>query len=202
LAYYFPDDAERPPVPHWIEESDVHKERVTSDRAKEYPFLMVSNHPHWRVHAQCDDIPWFREVETSKIRAADGYQYEPVWINPKDAEKYGIETGDVVKIFNERGTVLGGAYVTERVMPGVVSQDHGARADVIRAGAGGLDRGGANNLICPSGTTSKNAAGEVTSGFLVGIEKADPFELAEQYPDEFGRTYDAAIGLIPDSYII
>ena len=28
---------------------------------------------------------------------------------------------------NERGTVLGGAYVTERIMPGVVYIDHGAK---------------------------------------------------------------------------
>lgn len=62
-------------------------------------------------------------------------------------------------------------------MPGVLYQDHGARTDILEFGVGGLDRGGANNLICPTATASKNAAGEVTNGFLVGIEKADVQEI-------------------------
>ena len=53
--------------------------------------------------------------------------YEPVWINPATRPQRGIENGDIVKLFNERGIVLGGALVTERIMPGVVYQDHGAR---------------------------------------------------------------------------
>ena len=69
-------------------------------------------------------------------------------------------------------------------------------------GVGGLDRGGANNLICPSATTSKNAAGEVTNSFLVGVKKVDVFELAEQYPEAFARSYDAECGRVLDSLIV
>ena len=58
-----------------------------------------------------DDITWFREIETCKVKGPDGYLYEPVWINPVDARAHGIATGDVVRIFNDRGWVLGGAYV-------------------------------------------------------------------------------------------
>lgn len=90
--------------------------------------------------------------------------------------------------------MLGGVYVTERIMPGVLLQDHGARTDVIRRGTGGLDRGGANNLLAPSPTTSKNCAGEVTSGYLVGCEKVDPFALAAAHPEEFNRPYDPGCG--------
>ena len=42
--------------------------------------------------------------------------------------------GDVVRVFNDRGWVLGGVYVTERIVPGAVLQDHGARVDAIVAG--------------------------------------------------------------------
>ena len=86
-------------------------------------------------------------------------------------------------------------------MPGALYQDHGARIDSIVAGTGGLDRGGANNLICPNATTSKNAAGEVTNSFLVGIEKVDVKALAEQYPEQFGRAYDDVNGLLAKAYI-
>ena len=97
---------------------------------------------------------------------------------------------------------LGGVRVTERIMPGVVYQDHGARVDSIVPGYGGLDRGGANNLICPSAVTSPNCAGEVTSSFLVGVEKVDVFELAKQYPEAFARTFDPATGQVASDFIV
>ena len=87
--------------------------------------------------------------------------------HPIDAAKRGINHGDIVKVFNERGVVLGGAYVTERMMPGNVVMDHGARYDPIDPGK--LDRGGAINTITPLNITSKNAAGMVVSGFLVDV---------------------------------
>lgn len=191
----WPGDPERPAVPKWIEESEAHHERLTNERGKEYPFLVVSNHPRFRVHAQGDDCVWLREIDMCKVDGPDGYKYEPVWINPVDADRLGIADGDIVRIFNERGSVLGGAIVTERIMPNVISQDHGARVDSIVTGTGGLDRGGANNLICPGATTSKNAPGEVTNGFLANIEKVDVLALAEKYPEEFNRDYRAADGM-------
>ncbi len=140
---------------HWIEKGESHDESLSSERAKKYPLLIVSNHPRWRVHAMHDDIIWTREIPTCKVRGPDGYYYEPLWIHPLDAEARGISHGDVVKVFNERGAVLGGAYVTQRIMPGVVYMDHGARYDPIIPGE--LDRGGAINTISPHNLTSKNA---------------------------------------------
>lgn len=202
LAEHFPDDDIRGPYPKWVEDGGGHHERLSHERAQKFPYLMVSNHPHWRVHAQHDDLPWLREIETCKVVGPDGYAYEPLWLNPIDAEELGLEDGDIAKIFNERGTTLGGVRVTERIMPGVVYQDHGARVDSITLGMGGLDRGGANNLICPHEVTSPNCPGEVTSGYLVGIEKADVFALAEQYPEQFGRPYDPAVGQIAASMLV
>lgn len=202
LAEAWPDDRVRGPVAHWIEQDEGHDERIAGPRAKNYPFLLVSNHPRWRVHSQHDDMPWLREIGTCKVKGPDGYAYEPVWVNPVDAEKLGIADGDIVKLFNERGSVLGGAVVSERIMPGALYQDHGARVDTIVPGVGGLDRGGANNLICPNATTSKNTVGEVTNGFLVGIEKVDVPALAGQYPEAFARAYDGACGLVAAAYIV
>ena len=203
LADHFPGDACRGPVAHWIESGDGHDDRLSSERAKLYPFLVESNHPRWRVHAEFDDVEWFREIETCKVIGPDGYAYEPAWLNPCDADKLGVKNGDVVRIFNERGGVLGGVRVTERVREGVVYMDHGANSDIIVAGIGGLDRGGDINLICPTATTSKNASGEVTSGYLAGVEKVDVFELAKRYPDQFSRSnYRAAAGNCVTDYIV
>ena len=201
LAEHFPNDEERPPVPRWIPEGVTHQESRQSKRAAKYPLLLVSNHPRWRTHAEHDDVTWLREIKTCKVKGTDGYLYEPVWINPVDAGPRGIENGDIVKMYNERGIVLGGAYVTERIVPGAVSQDHGARHDPITTD---LDRGGSNNLICPANTTSKNAYGIASSGFLVQVEKVSSAEMETwrtNYPEAFKREYDAASGLHSDAWI-
>jgi anaerobic selenocysteine-containing dehydrogenase len=199
LAKHFPNDKERPPVPHWIEKSESHDERITSERAKKYPLLMMSNHPRWRCHAQCDDISWTREIPTCKVLGPDGYKYEPLWINPKDAEARGIKDGDIIKVYNERGIVLCGSRVWERVMPGVVYVDHGARYDPIVPGE--IDRGGAINTITPHNITSRNATGMVVSAFLVEVSNVDICELKRKYPEVFNRPYDQASGLRFDAWI-
>jgi len=192
LAEHFPDDEERPPVPHWIPYGESHQESLELPRAKKYPLLCQSNHGRWRVHAQLDDVTWFHEIETCKIKGPDGYLYEPVWLHPSEAEKRGIKNGDIVKVFNERGIVLCGAYITERIRPGVAYIDHGARYDPIVPGE--LDRGGAINTITPHKVTSKNCAGMVTNGFLVEVDRVNLDELRKQYPEAFSRPYDRASG--------
>jgi len=192
LAEHFPDDDERPPVPGWITSTVTHDETLDGERARTYPLLVMSNHPRWGCHSQHDDITWLREITTCKVTGPDGYQYQPLWMNPADAASRGISNGDVVSIYNERGIVLAGAYVNERIMPGVIGIDHGAKYDPIVAGE--IDRGGAINTIVPRNTTSKNAVGMVVSGFLVQVEKTDLAELRDKYPEPFERLCHATAG--------
>ena len=192
LLEHFPDDPERPPVPKWIPKGISHEETIGTERSKKYPLLVMSNHPRWGVHSQHDDITWLREIETCKVKGPDGYQYHPVWIHPVDAEKRGIKNGDVVSIINDRGTVLAGAYITERIIPGAVGIDHGAKWDPIDPGV--IDRGGAINTIVPRNTTSKNAVGHAVSGFLVEVEKTDLEDLKRKYPDAFARPFHPCAG--------
>ena len=105
-----------------------------------------------------------------------------------------------MKIFNERGGVLLGAYVTERVIPGSVYVDHGARYDPIVPGE--LDRGGAINTLTPHNLTSKNAAGMVSSGFLAEVEKVDLEDLRRRYPEAFSRAYHAGAGLCLERVLV
>ncbi len=206
LAEHFPDDKERPPYPQWIERSETHDERLFSERAMMFPLLLESNHGRWRTHAQGDDITWTRETVTCKVLGPDNYRYEPVWLNPKDAAKRGIKDGDIVKVFNERGVVLCGARVWERMSPGIAYVDHGARHDPI---IDNVDRGGAINTISPNGIVSKNACGQATSGYLVDVQKVterDYQEWREKDPESFDaafqRDYDPAAGLRFDGWIV
>ena len=90
-------------------------------------------------------------------------------------------------------------------MPGVVYQDHGARADIIAAGPDEyIDRGGANNLISPENGTSQNCWGMATSGYLVDVRKVSMEEYKtwnDKYPESFNREYDEASGLRFDAWI-
>jgi anaerobic selenocysteine-containing dehydrogenase len=167
-----------------------------------FPLLVMSNHGRWRMHAQCDDISWTREVPTCKVKGYDGYMYEPVWLHPEDAKERGIRNGDIVKIFNELGIVLGGAYVTERIRSGVISMDHGARVDFIKPGE--IDRGGAINTISPDKIISKNCPGMATSSYLVQVKKLSMKEMEQwrkEYPEAFERQYDPHSGLLFNGWV-
>jgi anaerobic selenocysteine-containing dehydrogenase len=192
LRKHFPHDLERPPVPKWIAKGISHEETIGTERSKKYPLLVCSNHPRWGVHSEHKDMIWLREIETCKLKGPDGYQYHPAWLHPSEAEKRGIKHGDVISIYNDRGTVLAGAYITERIMPDVVYIDHGAKWDPIAVGE--IDRGGAINTIVPRNTTSKNAVGHAVSGFLVQVEKTDIEALKRNYPEAFERPFHPCAG--------
>jgi len=48
-----------------------------------------------------------------------------VMINPRDAKRYGIRTGDIVKVQSRNSAVIGQAMVRQGIMPGVVGIPYG-----------------------------------------------------------------------------
>jgi len=191
LKENFPDDLERPPVPKWVAKGISHEETLGTERANKYPLLVCSNHPRWSVHSQHEDITWLREIETCKITGPDGYQYHPVWLHPSLAEARGIKNGDVVSIFNERGTVLAGAYITERIMP-TSSISITAPSGTPSSRRHRPRRGHQHHRPRPHHV--KNAVGHAVSGFLVDIEKTDMEALKAKYPEAFERPFHPCAG--------
>jgi trimethylamine-N-oxide reductase (cytochrome c) len=198
LADNFPDDKERGPMAHYViggpaSEGWSHDESPFGERAKKYPLLEMSSNRTWGEHQQCTDIPWVREI--SKVPGWDGYWYEPVKMHPTDAAERGIENGDIVKMYNERGAVLGAAVLTEKIIPGALSMEKGGGVDWIIPGE--VNRGGTNNLIAPAMGISKNAMGLAVSGYLVEVARVTGDEMDEwrkKYPEAFARDYDPAYG--------
>ncbi|WP_165050950.1 MULTISPECIES: molybdopterin-dependent oxidoreductase [unclassified Adlercreutzia] len=206
LADHFPDDKERQPIAKWIqggpeEEGWSHDETLLGEKAKTYPLSLNSSPGRWRVHCQNDDVVWLREIATCKVKGPDGYLYEPCWLAAEDASARGIEDGDIVKVFNDQGTILCGAVISERVLPRTVKIDKGARVDPI---APHIDRGGSTNLISPPGPISKNCWGFAVTGYLVEVAKLDDAEMEQwkkDYPDAFERAYDPASGSHYDGWV-
>ncbi|MBU2552738.1 MAG: molybdopterin-dependent oxidoreductase [Proteobacteria bacterium] len=143
-----------PPIPKYM--------RTPEDRfdplAEMYPLQLLTPHPKNRVHSELYKVDWLREVEPHRI-----------WINPVDAEPRGIKTGDEVHAFNDRGRVAIEAWVTERIIPGVVSIFEGAWYDPDE---NGVDRGACANTLTRDGYSGGGAA--VMNTNLVQVEKALP----------------------------
>ncbi|MDE3130091.1 MAG: molybdopterin-dependent oxidoreductase, partial [Acidobacteriota bacterium] len=80
---------------------------------KKFPLIFLSTHTRFRTHSQYVNLPWLKEINNN----GEGF----LEINPADAGRRGIETGDVVKVFNERGQMKVRARLTEGIKPGVVN---------------------------------------------------------------------------------
>jgi anaerobic selenocysteine-containing dehydrogenase len=82
-------------------------------------------------------------------------------------------------VHNARGAVLVGAVVTQRIIPGALSIDHGARIDLATLDNRPVDRGGCINLISSSLSEKYGAGEEVkipemnVSGFRVEAERVN-----------------------------
>ena len=55
-------------------------------------------------------------------------------INPQDAKKRKIESGEYVRVWNDRGSFEGRAELTEDVMPGLVMANLGFWSSLSRTG--------------------------------------------------------------------
>ncbi len=142
-----------PAIPKWIEPWEGRRD----PKVRQYPFQMITPHPRWRTHSIFNNIGWLRET----------YEQE-VTINADDAEKLGIKTGDNVYIWNERGATVTPAYVTQRLMPGVVVLYEGAWMD---RDTKGIDRSGNPDFLTLDAPSPAGAFAYNT--LLVNMQKTD-----------------------------
>jgi molybdopterin guanine dinucleotide-containing S/N-oxide reductase-like protein len=169
LTELSPGDEERPPVPRYIPSWEGH----TSKLARKYPLQLISPHPRFSYHTQHDvHVPWLADIPGHRI-SRDGYDWQVIRIHPVDAGARGIRNEDIIKIYNDRGAVLGIAQVTERIRPGVIhSYESSIKYDPLEPGKpGSVDRGGCMNQLTPSQMMSKNVAGMAPNSCLVEISK-------------------------------
>ena len=158
IAGYHYDDC--PPHATWLEPI----EWLGSPKAKQFPLHVLSPHPQYRLHSQLDN--------TSIRKWYEVHDREPVWINTDDARERGIANGDVVRVFNDRGAVLAGALVTDRVRRSVVVMQEGGWYDPEDPNM--VDspcKHGLVNMITIDKGTSQLAQGNIANTALVEIKK-------------------------------
>jgi biotin/methionine sulfoxide reductase len=145
--------------PKWFEPG----EWLGGERARTYPLHLLTTQPETRLHGQID---MGRVSQESKIQGR-----EPIRINSRDAAKRLIQSGDIVRVFNDRGSLLAGAIVTAALRPGVVQLATGAWFDPLEPGVeGSLDKHGNPNVLTIDRGTSRLAQGSSAQTALVEVE--------------------------------
>jgi anaerobic dimethyl sulfoxide reductase subunit A len=140
-----------PPIPKYLETW----EGLNDPLATRFPLQLISPHFKRRAHSQFDNLPWLRELQTQALS-----------INTVDAAQRGIQPGDRVRVFNDRGEVRIPAKVTERIMPGVVALPQGAW---YTPDENGIDHGGCVNVLTKNEISPGGAFACHTA--LVQVEK-------------------------------
>ena len=87
---------------------------MASGLAAKYPLSLITIKRKLRTHS-ITASDWILELEPGPF----------LEINPIDAVKRCIESGQVVEVFNDRGKAKLKARVTETVPPGTASIEHG-----------------------------------------------------------------------------
>jgi biotin/methionine sulfoxide reductase len=96
---------------------------------------------------------------------------EAMTLNPVDAFARGVNAGDVVRVFNDRGACLAGVKIDEGVRPGVVVLPTGAWFDPLDlAQDNSLEKHGNPNVLTIDKGTSRWTQGCSAHTTLVEVE--------------------------------
>lgn len=143
---------------------------------QKYPFTFIDYKSRLNREGRSQNTPWYQEFK--KVDVGDESWDDVLKINPVDAKKLGIKTGDTAKVTSQTGSIIVNVKLWEGVRPGTVTKCYGqghwaygkvAAKDYQKF----IPRGGNNNDLMPddyerlTGSTARNG------GFTgVRIEKA------------------------------
>jgi len=115
----------------WSVKSHVHPDHI--DRKTGEMILLPNFRLPTLIHTRSANAKWLYEISHKN----------PIWINPEDASRIGIKTGDLAHVETEIGYFVDSVWVTEGIKPGIVAVSHHLgrfRFDEIS----GVNRGAAN----------------------------------------------------------
>jgi biotin/methionine sulfoxide reductase len=149
-----------PPHPSWIEPAEWLGSRLT----ERFPLHLLSNQPSTRLHSQLDD--------SSVSKNAKIAGREPITMHPVDAAARGLASGDIVKVFNDRGAFLAAAVISDDLLPGVVQISTGAWYDPLEGSVPGtLEKHGNPNVVTLDTGSSRLAQAPAAQTVLVEIRR-------------------------------
>ncbi|HJD44278.1 MAG TPA: molybdopterin-dependent oxidoreductase [Candidatus Paenalcaligenes intestinipullorum] len=148
-----------PPIPKFLEPAEY------LGNAKEGQVHVVSPHPFMRLHSQMANAS-IREIMNVQDR-------EFVLMSQADADERGIKDGDLVEVYNDRGALIGGARVSDKIMKGVISIFEGAW---LSKDSKGRCNSGAVNILTTSIPSSGLSQANSANTCLASIRKCEDAE--------------------------
>ncbi len=137
------------PLPVYPHITEGYEDGIANNR----PFQLITHHYQRRSHHVFDNLTWLREAFPQEL-----------WVNADDAKAMDIKTGDIVLLESPYGKVARPAYVTERIVPGVVSLGEGAWAQLNK---NGVDEAGATNTLSSPVPTGQGHTGFNSNNCLI-----------------------------------
>ncbi len=147
-----------PGHPTWLEPCEW-----LGSKNKNYPLHLISNQPKNKLHSQMDHGSYSKSF---KIK-----DREPIEMNSVDASNRGINEGDIVKLFNDRGACLAGVNINDNIRPGVVQISTGAWYDPEDTkNLKTICKHGNPNVLTKDKGTSKLGQGPIAHSCLIEVE--------------------------------
>ena len=164
-----PDNKVRGPMACYKPSREGH----CSELHEKYPLHIISPHPRFGFHSQYDQhAKWLWEVPEHR-QVVDGNPYAVIRIHPKRAQERGIVSGDIVRVYNDRGSILCVAKVTVRLEENTV-HCYGSSGiyEPVDPGEKSMDKGGCVNLMTSGAMIDGwRIPGMTPNSTLVEIEK-------------------------------
>ena len=158
--------SERAFIPHYEEP------HILGDE-KEYPFIHVDHKSRLNREGRSANCSWYYDFKD--LDPGDEVWDDVAKINPLDAEKIGIKSGDRIKLASPTGSLICTAKLWEGVRPGTVAkcygQGHWAYGRLAAKVFGKVPRGGSSNDLIPAQYEALSGSSAYYATTRVKIEK-------------------------------
>jgi biotin/methionine sulfoxide reductase len=143
----------------WLEP----REWLGGPLAATFPLHLVSPQPDGKLHSQLD-----HGIESRRHKVNDR---AVLHMHPSDADRRGVTDGNIVRVFNDRGSCLAAVRILDGIMESVVQLPTGAWFDPSEPRvAGSLCKHGNPNVLTADIGTSSLAQGSSAHTCLVQVE--------------------------------
>ena len=142
-----------PAIPRYVEPPEGASDPLRS----KYPLQLIGWHTPRRCHSIHDNNPDRQRLDPQQL-----------WMHPGDATQRGIQDGETVLVWNDRGKLLVPVRLTTDILPGVTALSEGAW---YQPDENGVDHGGSVNVLT-SLTPTPYAHGNAQHTNLVQVKRA------------------------------
>lgn len=118
------DLSERIPAEHLCYFKEPEEVGIDNPLKDKYPLVFLQEHARFRTHTQWHEIPSLRELDPEPLGK----------VNSIDAEARGVESGDYIEVFNDRGHAVVKCVIDESIAPGIISIPKGWQRHQFKSG--------------------------------------------------------------------